>query len=484
RILLDKTNTFMIASVDGDIRGRIDYLNVDLFDKQGRDLGRSTFLQKLPDGKTLLTFHPVKAPPEELRMEFFGGPVDYGNGHVVLTLGGLDLRAVDPKYTKEYRLNESFERPGYRLDISQLSFGISEGNMQYQLTTSGRFDGIRHGWFYDWRNNASPEGEILVLTNNGHKLDLHLTSPNCEGPYYSYSQDGKALAGRANFDAPQSGALQVSLTNLYGYYQVSDVTPIDGVKERLDINKAIAVKDLSIQLKSFVKIDDETWALDYMVVGADGKQVVDAAVDAGIYTKDDKYRMPFSFFNMPSSDHNRLLIRWQAPPPGETMIKNLVIKVNAVGLRLDDALVEINLDNPKLVSGSSDRDLVMAAVDAYHRAFGQALTSGDVATMERLYGNLQPTGERWDGINIWRQKLAGWKQMVVQKYSYTLEDPIIRIAGTMATVDLHGTERYPSKGADSAGGFSAVYALEKRAEQWVIVKIDEATEQEYFSRWE
>jgi len=59
KILLDKTGTFMIASVEGDIRGKIDPLNVKLFDGQDRNLGWNSFLQeypaKLPGDKTLLT---------------------------------------------------------------------------------------------------------------------------------------------------------------------------------------------------------------------------------------------------------------------------------------------------------------------------------------------------------------------------------------------------------------------------------------------
>jgi len=58
-VLLDKTGIFMIAAVDGDIRGRTDHLNVDLFDEAGRELGRSSLLQKLPGYKTLLTFSPA-----------------------------------------------------------------------------------------------------------------------------------------------------------------------------------------------------------------------------------------------------------------------------------------------------------------------------------------------------------------------------------------------------------------------------------------
>ena len=82
KILLDKTHTFMIAKVDGEIKGDIDYLTVDLFGDQDQELGRSTFSQKLPAGKTLLTFDALGEAPIALRLEFFGGPVGYsGNEH-------------------------------------------------------------------------------------------------------------------------------------------------------------------------------------------------------------------------------------------------------------------------------------------------------------------------------------------------------------------------------------------------------------------
>lgn len=157
-----------------------------------------------------------------------------------------------------------------------------------------------------------------------------------------------------------------------------------------------------------------------------------------------------------------------------------MIKVDAVGLRLDDAVAKIDLGQAKVVTGPQEKDRVMEVVDAYHQAIGKALADGNLATLERGYGHLKPTGEKWDGINDWREKYVNWDQLGVKSYSFTLLDPIIRISEDEATVDVHGIERYPHKGADSASGFSAVYTLEKRSGQWIIVKVDEATEGEFY----
>ncbi|MDD3365365.1 MAG: hypothetical protein PHZ03_10325 [Syntrophomonas sp.] len=125
KALLDKTHTFMIATVAGDIRGRVDSLVVDLFDEQNQELGRSSFVQKLPDGKTLLTFDSVQKAPKALRLEFFGGPVGYGEGRVHLTLQDIKFKTVNQKYTTEYLLAETVEKKAYRLVVDSITKGIS-----------------------------------------------------------------------------------------------------------------------------------------------------------------------------------------------------------------------------------------------------------------------------------------------------------------------------------------------------------------------
>lgn len=121
---MDKTHTFMIASVDGNSIERMDSLCVDLFDAQGREMGRSTFSQKLPDGKTLLTFDAVPKVPEALRMEFFGGPVGYG-GNVVLILKDINFKIVDVEYTKE--ICSDLEKETYKMNYKV----IEKNNKKY-----------------------------------------------------------------------------------------------------------------------------------------------------------------------------------------------------------------------------------------------------------------------------------------------------------------------------------------------------------------
>lgn len=217
KILMDKTNTFMIATVEGDIRGETDSLVVDLYDDQGRELGMSTFSQKLSGGKTLLTFAAVQPAPEALRMEFFGGPVGYGSGHVILNLDGISFKTVDKKHTGEYRLAETVEKNGYRLLVDSIKAGISETGIQYKLSSRGDYDGIDHGWLYDWYNNYSPEGEILSLYDSRRKLEVHLSSLNCLGPYYRVSQDNKTMVGRANFDRVGTNRYHIGKQGYRGY---------------------------------------------------------------------------------------------------------------------------------------------------------------------------------------------------------------------------------------------------------------------------
>lgn len=348
KILMDKPNTFMIALVDGDIRGKMDSLHADLFDDQNRNLGRTTFSQKLPGGKTLLTFNAVENAPQSLRMEFFGGPVGYG-GHVVLSLDDIIFKTVDTKYTQEYRLAETIEKNGYKLTVESIVAGISETAVRYKLSSLGNFDGIDHGWLYDWNNNYSPEGEILSMFDSGRRLGVHLSSLNCLGPYYRVSQNKKIMAGRANFDSFETNSLQLKLTDVYGYYNMNEIISIDGVEDRLDINKNISVSDYTVYLKSFSKAEDgERWILDYDVLDPSGNKA-DAAIEAGIYMKADNYRMPmtlFNKFNNPAGGDRRLVIPWQPPADEKSVIYGPAIKITRMGIRLEDTVLNIDLENP------------------------------------------------------------------------------------------------------------------------------------------
>ncbi|MFZ5597585.1 MAG: hypothetical protein ACOY31_11305 [Bacillota bacterium] len=481
KILMDKTSTFMIATVEGDIRGRTDSLNVDLYDDQDRKLGRSTFSQKLSDGKTLLTFAAVQSAPKALRMEFFGGPVGYGSGHVILNLDGITFKTVDKKLTGEYRLAETVEKKGYRLVVDSIKAGISETGVHYKLSSLGDYDGIDHGWLYDWYNNYSPEGEILSLSDSGRKLGVHLSSLNCLGPYYRVSQDNKTMVGRANFDWVGTNNLQVRLSNIYGYYSMNEIIPIEGVKDRMDIDKKLPVRNYTVHLKSFYRGDEkETWILDYSVLDSAGNKV-DAAIEAGIYMKADNYRMPitlFKRFHDSAGGDRRLVFPWQPPESRDSLIDGPAVKITRLGIRQEDAVVDINLENPKKPAENRDETEIMAAVSDYYDTFGRALESSDVNVFEQKYGYLKPTEKGLDGVNDWRRHFQGWKPLGVKGYSVSFNDPIITVSENKATADIAGLEKIVRSGGDSAGGFSVLFYLEKADGKWRITKVDEITDAE------
>lgn len=480
KVLMDKTHTFMIATVDGDIKGRMDYLTVDLFDGQGKELGRSTFLQKLTDGKTLLTFDPVQGAPEALRMEFFGGPVGY-SGHVILSLDNIDFKIVDEKYTKKYLLSETLEKKGFRLVVDSLECGISEIGVLYKLSSLGDYDGIKHGWLYDWNNNFSPEGDILSIQNNGHKLGMHQSSINTSGPYYRVSQDRKSMVGRAYFDSLEASSLQIKLTDIYGYYRMNEIISIDGVNDKLEINKKIRIKNYVLNINSFYKGNDkDAWILDYDVVDSSGNKI-DAAIEAGIYMKSDNYQMPLTFMHIfkdiESGDKN-LLFNWQPPDNRDSIISEPAIKITALGIRQEDAVIDINLAEPKKAEANPEEVKIIAAINDYYNAFASALKSGDSSVFEQKYGYLKPTSQKWDGVNMWRQHFQSWKSLGAKEYSFSFKDPIINISGNKATADLNGIEKIVHNSGESGAGFGIVIYLEKSEDKWKITKIDEVTDGE------
>lgn len=484
KILLDKTGTFMIVAVEGDVRGSTDSLHVDLFDDQGRELGRSSFQQKLPGEKRLLTFNPVESVPESLRLEFFGGPVGYGIGPMVLDLNEIDFRTVDKKYVRAYQLAETVEKNGYRLVLDTVTSGINETQIHYKLTALGDYDGIVHGWLYDWLNNYNPEGEILAVSDSGRKLGVHLSSINCFGPYYRVSLDQKNIVGRAYFDAVETHDVQVKLTNIYGYYVINEIIPLDGVREIINLDKKIPVGNYTICLKSFGKEDGDTWMLDYSVLDSAGNRV-DAAIDAGIYMKADKYRYPLTFIrwfkDAPEGDR-RLVMRWQPMDSGEdSLVQGTAIKIDRLGIRQEDAMLDINLSSLKKSPENRDETAVMAAVNDYYNALGNALIIGDPAVFEKKYGYLEPTGSRADGVNDWRRHIDGWRHLGVTGYSVSFNDPIVTVTGNTASADLDGFEKIQQSDNYSVGGFHVVIDLEKERGKWKITKVDEYTEEEMYS---
>lgn len=477
KVLLDVTGTFMIASVDGDIRGRMDYLTVDLFDGRGRELGRSTLLQKLPGDKTLLSFGPVDSVPESLRMEFFGGPVGYGRGRVNLDLNDIRFRKVDKKYTREYRLAETFERPGYRAVVDAVAAGVSETGIHYRITALGDYDGISHGWFHDWYHNQSPEREVISVSSGGRRLGVHLSRPNCLGPYFRSSQDGRDIAGRANFDPLTAADLQVRLSDVFGFYRMNEIVPVDGARNKTDINRKLAVRGYAVHLKSFAREEGANWALDYSVLDSAGNKV-DAAIDVWIY--EGNLRVPIiTRFMDPAGGDRRLLIRLP-DDSGQRPARNLMIKVWRLGIRQEDAVLDIDLKNPKQSAESRYEERIVAAVRDYYETLGSAVTGGEAAVFEEKFGYLRPTGRNGDGINDWRGHLDFWRPLGVKEYRFSFSEPIVTVTGNTAVADIGVTETTNGSTGPSGRGLSVMFYLEKVQGEWRITMVDELTEAENY----
>lgn len=477
KVLLDLTGTFMIASVDGDIRGRMDYLTVDLFDGRGRELGRSTLLQKLPGDKTLLSFGPVDSAPESLRMELFGGPVGYGSGRVILDLNDIRFRKVDKKYTREYRLAETFERPGYRAVVKAVAAGVSETGINYRITALGDYDGISHGWFRDLCLNRSPEREVISAFSGGRRLGIHLSGPNCLGPDFRSSLDGRDIAGRANFGPLTADDLQVRLSDIYGFYRINEIVPVDGAGNRTDINRKLAVRGYTVHLKSFAREEGANCALDYSVLDSAGNEV-DAAIEAWLY--EGNSRVPYiSRFKDPAGGDRRLLIRlpddfWESPA------RNLMIKVWGLGIRQEDAVLDIDLKNPKQSAESRDEERIVAAVRDYYETLGKALAGGEAAVFEEKFGYLRPTGRNGDGINDWRGHLDFWRPLGVKEYWFSFSEPIVTVTGNTAAADIGVTETVNVSTGSSGRGLCMMFYLEKVQGEWRITMVDELTEAENY----
>ncbi|MDQ7097019.1 hypothetical protein REC12_25830 [Desulfosporosinus sp. PR] len=479
KILLDKPHTFMIAAVDGEIKGTGDYLTADLFGDQDQELGRSTFSQKLPSGKTLLTFDALEAAPAALRLEFFGGPVGYG-GNVSLTLKDIDFKTVEGNYSQEYRLNETLERKGYRLTVDSIGKGISETGLHFQLTALGNYDGIEHGWLSDYWHKSYPQ--TLFLSANGRNLEPHLSEIVGIGPSYRISRDMKTRVGRAYFDGLTSNTLQVRLTDIYGTYSLNEIIPLDGVKDKLDINRKLSLANYSVDLKSFTRGRDKgTWVLNYRVLDSTG-QPVDGAIDAGIYKKADNYKIPCPLLIDGSSKplgQDQMLIFTGEPPAGQDgFLGDAALKITRLGIRQEDAVLNIDLDNPSKPSADRDKTEIMAAVQDYYTTFGEALKSNDLTVLTRKYGYLLPTGQDRDGVNNWRQDFQVWSPLKIKEYAVSFNDPILTVTGNTATADIAGQEKIVRSEGKSGSVFNTVFSLAKEEGNWKIRKVDELTDAE------
>ena len=355
KILFDKTGTFIIAAVEGEVRGEIDPLNVKLFDGQEQNLGWNSFLPEypveLPGNKTLLTFDPVEGPPESLRLEFSGGPVKHGDGPVVLDLQGIKFKIVDQKYVRTYQLAEAVEKNGYRLLVDAIITGISETQIRYKLTARGDYDGVAHGPLHDWPNNYRYrlKGGAPAMRDGGRELTRHLSSIDNPGPSYRVSRDEKTAVGRANFDPPAAGSLQLSLTDVYGYYAMDQLIPLAVIAETGSINKKIPVKGYIVCLNSFVKEDEQTRTLGYTVLDSAGNKV-DAVIDACVCEASHNYGLPLTspIRLKDAPDGERLLVmswpQWESEE--EIMGRGPAIKITKLGFKQEDALLDINLDSP------------------------------------------------------------------------------------------------------------------------------------------
>jgi|GEM_PF-1611286 len=479
KILLDKTHTFMIAAVEGETKGTMDYLTVDLFGDQDQELGRSTFSQKLSDGKTLLTFDALEEAPATLRLEFFGGPVGYG-GNVSLTLKDIDFKTVEGKYSQEYHLTEIMEQKGYRLAVDSIGKGISETGLHYQLTALGDYDGIEHGWLSDYYHKSYPQ--ILFLSDNGRNLEPHLSETYGFGPSYRISRDGKTHVGRAYFDGLAANTLQVKLTDIYGSYNLKEIIPLYGVKDKLDINRKLPVHNYSVDLKSFTQGKDKgTWVLNYRVLDSAGRPV-DGAIDAGIYEKDDNYKIPYPILIDGSPNpvgQDQMLIFTGKPPEGKNGLQEgAALKITRLGIRQEDAVLNIDLDHSNKPGTNSPDTQIMAAVKEYHATFGDALKSNDLVVLTQKYSYLLSTGQDGDGVNDWQQDFQVWSSLGIKDYSVSFNDPILTVAGDTATADITGQEKIVRSEGNSGSVFNTVFSLAKEKGNWKITKVDELTDAE------
>jgi len=483
KALLDKTGTFIIASYQGNLRGRTGTLFADLFDGRGEKLGRSTFsIHDFAPGKKLLTFDAVAAPPQSLRLEFFDGPVGYVGNKPSLEISGVELSPVEKKLTGDYRISEEVDQGGYRVRVDSVQTGVSECNIHYKLTAAGDYDGIVHGWLYDWYNNFSPEGEIISLQDGGRRLAIHHSSLNCLGPFYRVSRDRKNLAGMAYFDSLSTKNPVLNLTNIYGCYDLDEIISLDGAGDRLDINRKIPVKEYTLHLNSFKKESENTWVLDYQVLNSTGEKV-DAAIDAGVYLRSDPHRMKFSHvsFKDPAGKDYNLVMQWEGG-----MTEGAAIKITRLGVRQEDAVVNLNLNRRfKAPWANKDERMVLAAVQDYYTAIGRAISEKDPSIFAEKYGYLQPTGKSGDGINagirhITRSLDSATGEKGYLDYRIALLEPIVTISGNKAVADIDGfassarnSKYYPT------GNFGTVFYLEKVNGAWTITMADDFTEEEF-----
>lgn len=480
KILLDKTHTFLVAAVAGEAQGFMDSLTVDLFGDQDQDLGRCDFTQKLPDGKALLTFDALAKAPAALRLEFFGGPVGYG-GNINLILNDIPFHLADAKYFSEYLDLAALEEKGYRLEIKSLENGLSETGLHYRLTAAGDYDGVEHGWLSGSYQQSYPQ--ILFLSAGGQNLEPHLPYPFASALSYTRSLNGKACVGHAYFDRATAGTLQLKLTDLYSDYNVDAIILLDGITDQLEINRKVPVHNHTIELKSLKRGKDKgCWILSYRILDRAGN-LVDGAIDAGFYQKRDNYRRPNPVWGDslpgPAGQDQELVLNTGTPSPGEADFpEGTDLKITRLGIRQEDAVLNIDPDNLPQSAADSAEAQIMAVVRDYYTTYGQALKSNSLSSMTEKYGELQPTGRNGDGINDWRRGFQVWSPLGVKEYAVVFDDPIVLVNGGTATADIRVQEKILRADGDSAAVYAVVFSLLQEDGSWKITKVDEVTDAE------
>lgn len=154
------------------------------------------------------------------------------------------------------------------------------------------------------------------------------------------------------------------------------------------------------------------------------------------------------------------------------------MKITRLGIRQDDAVLNIDLHNIPLPAADRPESKIMTAVREYYATYGQALKSKDLAVMEPKYGYLRPTGRQGDGINDWQHNFQAWNSLGVKDYAFTFDDPIIMVNGNTASADKAGQEKIVRSDGDSGSVFNAVFSLALEDEIWKIIKVDEVTDAE------
>lgn len=396
-----------------------------------------------------------------------------------MLLDEINFKTVDDKYTRNYQLAETMEENGYRLEIGSIVKGINETRLSYQLTTLGNYDGIEHGWLYNyWRDNYP---QILFMSDSGQNLEPHLSNLTNFGPSYRVSQDGKAIVGIAYFERILTTNLQVNLTNIYGYYRMNEIIPIDVYKHNLDIKRILQVDNYNIYLSFTRDNEQDALILDYSVLDSAGNNV-DASVEAGIYMKADNYRMlsPIAI-NLPYPDcrERQLVFNWQPLPENrDGLLEGAALKITKLGIRQKDSVVNINLAEPNKPAENRDKTEILAAINKYYTTFGQALKKNNLGIFANEYGYLEPTGQVWNGVNDWQHKFKVWNPMEVKDYSVSLEDSILTIAGNTATADIAGLEKISHNHGWSGAVFSTMVYLETEKGKWKITEVDALTDTE------